>query len=218
MLVIKYKGSKKKKATKKQTTRCDSEDVSFTRIKKKFVYSINVLESAIKKMKKLVISDENDDDCKEAIALSNANKLNSKNGKALNKVNKSKKNNAPPNATKKGVNKTNTLKNLEPPAPSTYTGPVSSFGCSSTNDICTDYIEISRNIREIISQIDVVLKARDGIVVECIMTEIIFEKFQKSKSNFEEVIEKLNKDQRLSSVLGNGPTLAPNNGTRNKAN
>ena len=187
-------------------------------------------------MKKLVISDENDDDCKEAIPLSNANKLNSKNGKALNKVNKSKKNNAPPNATKKGlktnakknnappnatkkgVNKTNTLKNLEPPAPPTYTGPVDRFGGSSTNDICTDYIEISRNIREIISQIDVVLKARDGIVVECIMTEIIFEKFQKSKSNFEEVIEKLNKDQRLSSVLGNGPTLAPNNGTRNKAN
>jgi hypothetical protein len=50
------------------------------------------------------------------------------------------------------------------------------------------------------------------------VADIIFDKFQKSKSNFEEVTEKLNNDQRLSTVLGNGPALVPKNGTRNKAN
>jgi hypothetical protein len=249
LLVIKYKGSSKKK-TKKNTTRCDSEDVSFTRIKKKFVYSINVLESAINKMKKLEISDENknEDECEDETSLnktnnlknSKANKVTLKNGKSANNV-KSKNGKGANNVKSKNgkvTNKVNLkngkgtnnvglkngkgtnnvgLKKIPPPA---YTDAITSFGGSSTNDTCSDYIGLAKNTRDIISHIDVILNARDDIVInnECMMTEIIFEKFQKSKSNFEEVTEKLNNDQRLSTALGNGPALAPTNGTRDKAN
>jgi len=228
LLVIKYKGSSKKKS-KKNTHRCDSEDVSFTKIKKKFIYSINVLESSIKKMKKLEISDENknEDECEDETSLKNskankvtlkngkgANKVNSRNGKGANNIN-SRNGKGANNVTLKngkGANKVNS-RNIPPPA-------YASFGGSSTNDICSDYIGIAKNTRDIISHIGVILNARDDIVInnECMMTEIIFDKFQKSKSNFEEISEKLNNDQRLSTALGNGPALAPTNGTRYKTN
>ena len=61
------------------------------------------------------------------------------------------------------------------------------------------------NIGDIISDINVILQSRHEIVVnkECMMVEIIFDKFQTSKSNFEQVNEKMNKDPRLSRILGN---------------
>ena len=153
-------------------------------------------------MKKLEIPVENNDECDESKPLNKPNGLNNSNPKnGINKTNTLKKSNT-----------NNTLKKNQPPE-----GKV---GGSSTNDICEDYIEFISNIGDIISEIDVILKSKDEIVVEneCMVSEIIFDKFQTSKSSFEQVNEKLKKDQRVSRLLGNGSLLAPKNGTRNKVN
>jgi hypothetical protein len=183
----KTKSKTSKKKTKKKPNRCDSDDVSFIKVKKKLIYSINVLETVIKKMKKIVIlPDENN--CPE-VAI----------GELVNDVND------------KSINlKKNQNANL----------PIASkVGGSATNDICADYNELVANIREILSKIDEILASKDNIVNvnDCKMVSDIFDKLQISKSKFEEVIEKLNKDKRLSSSLRNGSIMAPNNGPRNNS-
>jgi len=169
------KGSKKKK---KNPNRCDSEDVSFIKVNKMFVYSINVLESAIKKMKKIVIlPDENN--CPETV------------GEPVGNAN---------NVSKFPVANARIA------------------GGSATNDVCTDYNELIVNIRDILANIDIMLSSKNYIINEkkCMMVSDIFEKLQISKSKFEEVIEKLNKDKRLSRTLSNGRNVAPINGGRNQ--
>ena len=92
------------------------------------------------------------------------------------------------------------------------------FGGSATNDICTDYNDLITNVREILTNLAAMLSYKNHVVNKknCIMVSEIFDKLQISESKFKEVIEKLNKDKRLSRASSNGRNVASINGGRNQ--
>jgi methyl-accepting chemotaxis protein len=122
------KSKSSKKITKKNPNRCDSEDISFIKVKKMFVYSINVLESTIKKMKKIVIlPDENN--CPEAVEPVIANA-----GRAISAKNNGNLNAKLPVARRRGGSATNDI-------------------CTDYNEIIANIRDIITNIDNIIGNL-----------------------------------------------------------------
>ena len=225
------KTANKKKDTKKKVTpdpnRCDSEEISFMKLNKLFKYSINVLESALKRMDKLVIPEQNKDDCPE---------------NSENFENKSKKNKISNISTAYRIVDSKNTK-VVPHANSVFVGPpvanvipgsvvassipaipgsvvaVPVRGGAAPNDTCGDYNEIRQLVKNIIIQIEPILNMREFMVAEkCDMTISIFDKLSLAKSEFENVNKKLNLDKRLPTNVQNGSIVARKNGKSNKVN
>ena len=241
------KTSNMKKDTKKKVapdpTRCDSEEISFMKLNKLFKYSINVLESALKRMDKLVIPEQNKDDCPENSENKSKNKSEnkSKNKSEKNKSgnisnayrivdNKLTRNVSPANSTSVGppvanvipgigLNKLGTGVAIPVAAiPGSVVGEPVRAG-AAPNDTCDDYNEIRQLVKNIINQIEPIINMRDFMVSEnCDMTISIFDKLSQAKSEFENVNKKLNSDKRLPTNVQNGSIVARKNGKSNKIN
>jgi hypothetical protein len=189
-----------KSNNKSEEPTCDSEKISFIKLNKLFKYSVNVLESALKRMNTLVIPKRDADNCPEIGETS------------IGEPVENNYENAPPIANVEPIpNNKKVLGNLPKANPvSLGKGKNFKIGGSAPNDDCADYIELRSYVKQIIDEIEKIQLAKSEMnaanenkagknskFTTCKSTNEIFTKLEEARSKFDIILTKLNSDNRL---------------------